>query len=262
VKSAVAPVPAVPAGVQVLCEYRAGEYPLYAQPDWSSRFPWLIQGTTGRGGTGLDLGLFGDVPIRLALERWRQLQQTTGMAAAVHARQVHQLGIRWHDCNEPGLTIGDGFDGHATRSPGLLLTVSVADCVPIFLVAAAARAICLLHGGWRGIAGGILESAIALLGEQAEAGPTDLHVHCGPAICGACYQVGPEVVEALRLGAGNHGPGLVDLRAVLAHRAIRAGLPARQITISAYCTRCSDGQFWSHRGGCRERQLGVVGIKS
>src|SRR5690606_18360795 len=91
------------------------------------------------------------------------------------------------------------IDGHATRAPGLLLAVSVADCVPVSLVDPERRAVALLHAGWRGAAAGILERGLEVLAERLLARPEDLHVHLGPAICGGCYEVGPEVHRALGL---------------------------------------------------------------
>jgi copper oxidase (laccase) domain-containing protein len=89
---------------------------------------------------------------------------------------------------------------------------------------------------------------------------TDLLVHLGPAICGECYEVGPEVFEALKLPAPS-APEPVDLRRVMAHRASEAGVPAEQITISTLCTLCGDGGLFSHRGGDGGRQVGYLGMR-
>ena len=49
----------------------------------------------------------------------------------------------------------EGIDGWVTTAPGVLLTVTVADCIPVYL-AVPGKAVALLHAGWRGTAGGIL----------------------------------------------------------------------------------------------------------
>ncbi len=225
--------------------------------------PWLVQGTTGRGeggeGGGVDLGLFGRTPVGEALSRWRMLRVETGMRRAVHSLQVHGREILAHDTDDPGLVITEGYDGHLTRTPGVLLTVSVADCVPISIVApgrngSSARVV-LLHGGWRGTAAGILQAGLARIGPAAGTP----QVHLGPAICGPCYEVGPEVHEALGLTIPDW-PAPVDVRAVLARQAIEAGIPPASITVSDHCTRCGDG-FFSHRAGSAGRQVGVLGIR-
>lgn len=250
-----------------------GAVPLYVHPSWAARYPWLVQGTTGRGGEVLeavggaaaagsfDLRLFGSLPVGVMLERWRHLREATGCSRAVHARQVHGARVLVHEeGGPPGLFIADGYDGHVTRTPGVLLTVSVADCVPIFLVDPDRRAVALLHGGWRGIAAGVLEEGVAALRELAGSPADALELHLGPAICGDCYEVGPEVFQALGLEPPPR-PAPVDLRAVLVHRALQLGIAAGRITVSAFCTRCGGSPFFSHRAGCGERQVGVLGIR-
>jgi hypothetical protein len=253
-------VPTAPPGVRQVREVPAADGALWVQPEWRARFPWLVQGTTGRAGEGGDLGLFGTVPTAEAQARWRTLRERTGMKGAAHARQVHGARVLWHGAPVAGVLVADDADGHATPVPGLLLTVSVADCVPISILDPGRRALALLHGGWRGVAGGILEAGMACLRERAGSGVDALELHCGPAICGRCYQVGPEVAAALGMEAD--GPVQLDLRAAIAARATAAGIDPARITLSGHCTRCGDGAFWSHRAGCRERQLGVLGIRA
>lgn len=239
-----------------------GEVPLWSHPDWSREFPWLVQGTTGSGvgERPFDLALFGDTSARQAMERWKALGAATGMPSLVHGRQVHEAAVCFHGGVPPGLHVTWATDGHATRSPGVLLTVSTADCVPVLVVAPEVRAVAALHAGWRGAAAGILERGLEVLGERVAARADQVHVHFGPAICGGCYEVGPEVHVALGLEAPE-GPTPVDLRAALADRAVTAGVARDRITVSAHCTRCGDSPFFSHRAGCRERQLGLVGVR-
>lgn len=238
-----------------------GELPIYAHPGWAERFPWLVQGTTGRGEADFDLRLFGDTASGVVLDRWRRLRQDLGLAGAAHARQVHGADILVHEAVEPGLSIAERFDGHCTRRPGLLLTVSVADCVPISLIDPENGAIAMLHGGWRGVAAGILEAGVALLRARLACEPTNMFVHFGPAICGHCYEVGPEVFRALSLPEPP-GKGLLDVRAVLAERANRLGIPPAHVSSSEHCTRCGDSPFFSHRGGCAQRQVGFLALRA
>ena len=234
--------------------------PLYAHEGWRVRFPWLFQATTGRGDNdAYDFRLFGSTPSGVVVDRWLELRRTAGFPRAVHARQVHGPDILAHDDNTPGLLISERIDGHVTRTSGILLAVSIADCVPVSIVAEETRAIALLHAGWRGSAAGILEAGIERLHAEYGARAAEMHVHFGPAICGKCYEVGPEVFTGLGLAAPA-GPTPIDLRAVLAERAIRAGITADKVSISAWCTRCDDA-FFSHRGGHEARQVAVLGIR-
>ncbi|HEX7050251.1 MAG TPA: polyphenol oxidase family protein [Longimicrobiales bacterium] len=239
-----------------------GAVPLYVHPEWSERFPWLVQGTTGRGDRDapFDLRLFGAEPSGAVLARWRRLREASGLPRAVHAPQVHGADILVHPPGPPGLFIGEAHDGHATRTAGTLLTISVADCIPVSIVDPERRAIALVHGGWRGVAAGVVEAGITVLGALAGSEPQSLYLHLGPAICGECYEVGPEVFAALGLDAPPERRP-IDLRAVAAARAAAAGVALERITVSSLCTRCDGSAFFSHRGGSAERQVGILGIR-
>lgn len=252
---------------RVVAEQRAGgEVPIWSHPEWLEQFPWLVQGTTGEGDreAPFDLGLYGAQPVGEVLGRWRRLREATGMAAAVHARQVHGAEVRAHDLSGAEGTVAmDGFDGHVTQRAGLLLTVSVADCVPVSLVDPERRAVGLVHAGWRGVAGGIVERAAAGMASSYGTVAADLWLHCGPAICGTCYEVGAEVHRAVNPDRTSpEEPTPIDLRAAIARRAVGLGVRAERITVSAHCTRCGPGAFFSHRAGSPARQMGLLGRRN
>ena len=80
-------------------------------------------------------------------------------------------------------------------------------------------------------------------------------LHLGPAICGRCYQVGPDVFEQLT-GWQTIRNRHVDLRALLAEQAKEMGV--RQLSASPHCTRCDNDRFFSHRAGDAGRQVAVI----
>ncbi|MGK7311440.1 MAG: polyphenol oxidase family protein [Candidatus Longimicrobiales bacterium M2_2A_002] len=246
--------PALPDGVHTVREPRTdvGGIPLHPVPAWTAAFPWLVHGTTG---ASADLGLFGAAPVGEIVARWRTLREGLRMPRAVHSEQVHGAGITEHMERLPGLFVSHGRDGHVTGYPGILLTVSLADCVAISLVDHELQRVALLHGGWRGTAAGIVEAGVDALGGDV----ARVHAHLGPAICGACYEVGAEVHRALGLDVPDTNTP-VDLRAVQARRLIEAGVSPDRITVSAHCTKHDDG-FFSHRGGDAGRQVGVLGVR-
>lgn len=255
--------PHLPAGCRVVREVPQAEPPALVCPVWAERFPWLAQGTTvrGDGPEPFDLGIFSDAsPPRAVLGSWERLRRETGFARVVHAHQVHGAAVRVHDSGPPGLHLAEPCDGHATAAGGTLLAVTVADCVPISVVDPRRRAVALLHAGWRGVAAGILERGVAVLEERVGSMAADLLVHLGPAICGRCYEVGPEVFRGLGLPEPP-GPALLDLRAALADRAVAAGVGEENVSVSAHCTRCGGSGLFSHRGGDRGRQAGYLGLR-
>lgn len=251
-----------PPGEVVSEEGAPGGHPWVVHPGWSQRFPWLVQGTTVRreGGLPLDFGIGGRAPVQGVLGGWERLRAGTGSPVGVVARQVHGSRVVLHGPGDPGLRIvHPPADGHATASPGVLLAVTVADCVPVFLVDGQGRGIALLHAGWRGVVAGILEEGVATLRLRLGIEVDDLSLHLGPSICGLCYEVGPEVHEALGLPVPA-GPTPVDLRAELARRAVAIGISGARITRSSRCTREEGETFFSHRGGDAGRQVAFLGI--
>ena len=253
--------------VRVVAEELApGDVPLWVHPEWRERFPWLVQGTTGRGSADdpFDLGMSSAQPVSTVLGRWRKLLEATGMETVAHARQVHQADLWIHrEAGAPGIVVMDGFDGHVTDRRGLLITASVADCVPVFVVDPASFVVAMVHSGWRGTAAGIVERAVHRVVESWQSDPARLYVHCGPAICGGCYEVGPEVHAGVRPDADPPaGPTCINLRAAIADRVMAMGVPAAHVTVSAHCTRCGEPDFFSHRGGSKERQMGVLGMRA
>jgi hypothetical protein len=237
--------------------------PALVHSDWAAELPWLVQGTTTRGAPGkeLDLGLFsGGSPDSVVQRNWGRLLARTTMTAAAHARQLHEADVRWHGAGRAGLRLVEPCDGHVTDQAGVLLAVSTADCVPVFMVAPEARAVAVLHAGWRGAAAGVLERGLELLARRAGVDMRSLYVHLGPAICEECYEVGPEVFAALGLPTPR-APRPIDLRGVLAARAVAAGADPSRLTTSAHCTLCTGSDLFSHRGGDLGRQVGYIGVR-
>jgi YfiH family protein len=215
--------------------------------EWRERFG-LVAGLTERGANGgFSLGLQTEEPVGQVMGRWRAFLHAVHrqFSAFQMARQVHSATVAWHEQVGAGWHVAEEIDGHATRQRGLLLGVTIADCVPIYLAARDGEAVALLHAGWRGVAAGILERGVGLLASRSGGGAADVVVHLGVGICGACYEVGPEVVRAVE-GRVVRGATQLDLRDALAARAARLGV--REITRSPHCTACSRDRFFSHRG--------------
>lgn len=209
--------------------------------------------TTGRAAGSF--GLHTDESVRVVTARWTALREQLGGRAArlATALQVHGDTVLRHRGDWQGLLRGPHADGHLSAERGTAMAVTVADCVPVFL-AHPAGAAAALHSGWRGTAARITEVAIrqlVTLGLRV----ADLRLHCGPAICGRCYEVSADVYAQLT-GRDPGRPTTVDLRALIADHAHALGV--RHITLSPLCTRCDNDRFFSHRAGDAGRQLGVV----
>jgi YfiH family protein len=208
--------------------------------------------------TTRETGSFGtatDEPVAQVMGRWENLQRLVAQSAPrfATARQVHGKRVLTHTTGWSGWLRADAADGHIGPTRGLGLAVTVADCVPVF-IAHPSGVVAVLHAGWRGIAGGILAVALRDL-RAAGLAAADLVMHLGPAICGDCYEVSPDVYNTLT-GRTVERPTTLDLRGLLAEQARRDGV--RRIEVSPFCTLCHQGRFFSHRGGDVGRQLGVI----
>jgi polyphenol oxidase len=208
--------------------------------------------------TGRAAGTFstaGAEPVGAVMSRWDALRDVlrSGGPRLATARQVHGTRVIVHAGDWEGWLRGDDADGHASIERGTGVAVSIADCVPVFIVHPSG-AVALLHAGWRGTAGRIVDQGLAALTLRGVP-IAELRVHLGPAICGRCYEVSPDVYEQLT-GSRPRAPRTVDLRALIASHARAAGV--RHISVSDSCTRCHNARFYSHRAGDTERQVAVL----
>jgi len=239
-----------------------GAVPRYEIPGWRDRFG-VVAGITARGsgpGPGFDLGLWTRQPVEEVMGRWREFRGAEpGFRAFVMAHQVHGTLVAAHS-GPGGWIILEGIDGHVTAEAGTLLLVTVADCIPVYLVAPRARAVALLHAGWRGTAAGILRRGVERLTGLAGANPLDIVIHLGVGICGQCYEVGHEVMEGCGVAHAGPGPWRLDLRARLADEARRLGV--ERATTSPWCSAHDRPTFYSHRasGGTDGRMAAYLGV--
>jgi YfiH family protein len=208
--------------------------------------------------TTRDAGTFslsGPDPAGEVLSRWTKLQEELSPFArrTVIARQVHGTHVITHRGGWEGLLRTWEADGHLAAERGIILAVSVADCVPIF-IAHQSGLVGLLHSGWRGTVARIVDSGINAYGRLGIP-PDELKIHLGPSICGRCYEVSADVREQLT-GQPATRSGNVDLRSLIAEHARELGVS--DISVSAECTRCDNDRFFSHRAGDTGRQIAVI----
>jgi polyphenol oxidase len=240
-----------------------GPIPRFELPGWREQYG-VRAGITGRGsesGRGFDLGLWSQEPVGQVMNRWLAFRRALPeFSAVVLGNQVHGVEVRQVVSGEGWIQI-QGVDGWVSTAPGILLTITVADCVPVYLVVPG-RAVALLHAGWRGTAGGILERGVRALLAAAGATEADVVMHCGVGICGECYEVGSEVMDGCGVAAEGAGPWHLDLRETLIDRARRLGLV--QVARSPWCSAHDRGSFYSHRasGGRDGRMVAYLGLVS
>jgi len=208
-------------------------------------------------------------------------------------RQVHSDIIRFVDSQPDSQPVGDGV---ITATPGLLLGIQTADCLPIILVDPKHRAVGVFHAGWRGTVKRIVEKGVGEMRRCFGSRPRDLKAVIGPGIHGCCYEVGVEVRQQfesqfryaenlfreveesdpvrekypmlfLTARAPGHSvlPKKIFLDLVEANRQqlLTVGVSASNIEASPLCTNDRTDLLFSYRAekGNTGRMMGVVGIR-
>ena len=179
--------------------------------------PWLLHGF----GTRLaDIpGMFGN------LATVKQIHSSACVAAAGRA------GV-----------LGEG-DALLEDTPGAVVAVKTADCIPVLLVDEKQRAVAAVHAGWRGTAAGIVAAAVTEMRQRFGTQPGDLHAAIGPGIGKCCYEVGPDVAAQF----GEQGRAHIDLAAENRRQLADAGVTAGRVYASNLCTQCMPAEFHSFR---------------
>jgi YfiH family protein len=213
---------------------------------------------------GLNLGLHvGDAPDRVITNRTRAARAFGVMLdALVFAEQVHGTDIAVVGPDDRGRgtrSMDDALratDILVTATPGTVLAILVADCVPVALVDPEARVLAAVHAGWRGTAAGAVPRALAAMCRLG-ATPERVRVFMGPAVNPDRYQVDAPVLDGLtgsvapdplhRDVARSDGPDhwLVDLVAANRQQLTRAGVRPDHLFDSG--TTTDDADFFSDR---------------
>lgn len=209
-----------------------------ALPSGVMRFPLAFDEDGALLDLGLPEGADEETVDRVSAARTRVVAAMGIDPASVRIlRQVHGERVVAAEAGEgcflPVVEPAERADGLIVGNDESTAAVTVADCAPIAVTGPRGRA--LLHCGWRGLATEMLEAALTSVGaDQAVIGPC-----IGP----CCYQVGPEVAEAL--GTVRTARGTIDLAGEAKLRLLDAGVAS--VGESGLCTACHPAAFFSHR---------------
>jgi YfiH family protein len=187
-----------------------------------------------------------------------RLLASLGVAGVAVPRQVHGAAVVVLGEPVAGYTVGVGEgDGVATALRGVAASVHVGDCLPIGV--GGEGAVVMLHGGWRGLAAGIVRAGVQALRARGVRGP--LAAVIGPGAGGCCYETGDDVRDRFARYRAANGR-LLDLKSVAAAQLREAGIDV--VEDVGLCTICSDpGRLFSHRrdGASTGRQGGFAWLR-
>ena len=271
--------------------------------------PWLVHGFSTRqggysrvyGGDSLNLGRTKHDSSTLVEKNRVAFVQKLGALDSqgnpwplITARQVHSDLIHRVNGIPKQPLVGDGV---VSNTPGLLLGIQTADCLPVVLVDVKRRAVGVFHAGWRGTVKRIVEKGVGEMRRWFKSSPRDIRAASGPGIHNCCYEVGDEVrtqfesqfayaadlfrevkesdvvrerypLLFLTARAPGHSelPSKLFLDLVEANRRqlLDAGVSARNISALPHCTSCQADLLFSYRkeSGRTGRMMGVAGIRS
>ena len=202
----------------------------------------------------------GDDPADVAANRERLARELrVDPGALVWMQQVHGTGVAVVEGPQTGPP--PAVDALVTATPGLVLCVLVADCVPVLLADPVAGVVAAVHAGREGVRQGVVTAALGAMVELG-ARPADVQALLGPAVCGLDYEVPRamqvQVARVARDAAvrSRTGTPALDLRAGLTQVLRAAGVT--QVVQDPRCT-VEDRRLFSHRrDGVTGRQAGVV----
>jgi YfiH family protein len=269
-----------------------------------AKLGWLVHGfSTRTGGASL---LEGKSALNLGFTEWDERERVAAnrekITAALGARGMSLVTLRqFHSdvVHVAGAPCAEApkADALITATPGMLLGVQTADCVPILLADTRRRVVAAIHAGWRGTLARIAIKTLGRMTMEFGTRPRDVVAALGPAIGRCCYEVGPEVAQAFaaqfpaaaewfdgpfeQLAHGEEPlwlpwltmmpPGhllppprvQLDLRASNRWQLIDAGVPEKQIGVSDLCTACRTDLLFSYRreGANTGRLMAMIGIK-
>jgi YfiH family protein len=236
-------------------------------PVWQSQIlpATFHHGFTSRAGgvsegpfSSLNLGArWGDEGTRVAENR-RRLYAAAHRPLLYFCTQVHGAAVRRVEAGEtPDEVARAEADALIARALPIALGVHMADCVPVLLADPATGAFGAAHAGWRGTVAGVVPETVAALARAFGSRPEDLRLAIGPCINVCCFEVGTEVVEAIRRAwPWAEAEGVLDFSREKAHvdlprlnagQAARMGVPRAQIDLGGLCTACDQRRFFSYR---------------
>lgn len=233
-------------------------------------YPWLVAALSQRSdGTMTTAGVKTREPA--VVSNFTAYFQQLGLKPehAVRCKQVHGKKVAAVDAKNRGKSVRD-TDGLVTRTQSVLLTVTVADCLPIYFCDPRRRVIGLAHAGWRSLERGVIAAMVSVFGGQFGSRNEELLVGIGPGISVCHFAIGADVGEKFRefpsaLQRGDGGQLYLDLKRVAELQLQPLGVRREHIEVHPDCTACLPEKYFSYRRdkpAVVDAMVAVIGIRS
>lgn len=246
----------------------------FYQPSWARHFAPSLTAveSTRLGGVSavpyrsLNLGLHTEDDLKSVQRNRSIFCETLGWEAnkLAGAFQVH--GDEVLRVHRPGQW--EGYDAFMTNKPGVLLSVTMADCTPILVYDPQQQVVGAAHAGWRGTAAGIGRKLLQHMRDAYASKASDCWVYIGSCIGRNDFEVDRDVADHFsddfKRWDEASGKFLVDLQAANAATLLSAGVLEERIERSPYSTVEHNDRYFSHRAehGQTGRMLAVIGMSA
>jgi polyphenol oxidase len=208
--------------------------------------PWL---SLNQGGT------VGDARENVVENRKRAFEAIDRPVESIYdVWQVHGTEVVCTDTSRSLEVDHVKADAIFTNNPEVTLFMRFADCVPILIYDPKRKVVGIIHAGWQGTVKKIVEQAIEVIKDHYHCEPADMIAGIGPSIGPCHYQVGEEVVEAVKMAFGNRARELIEYRNERpyfdlwnANKILLQENGVKFIQTAGVCTACNTDEWYSHR---------------
>lgn len=140
-------------------------------------------------------------------------------------------------------------DALITNDPRYLLTLTVADCLPIYFYDKRNKVIALAHAGWRGVAANLASEVVKVFKNNYHSEPENILVFIGPHIKDCHFEVKSDVASQFNVSdiIIRDGKTYLNLSSIVLNQLLTAGIPNANISVSEECTACVTDKYYSYR---------------
>ncbi len=176
----------------------------------------------------------------------------------IHGNKVLVANVPVHE---------EGYDSVITNIPGIFAVVSIADCTPVLIYDTKQKAVAAIHAGWRGTVAGIVSETLKVMQKEYNTKGEDCLAFIGACISESSFEVGEEVAaqfeKEFKQFDEEKKKYFVNLKTANKKQLTNAGVLAKNIEVSNYCTVLNNDLFYSYRKekGRTGRMLVVIGMK-
>lgn len=248
----------------------------YIQYDALNSLGFVKHGISTRFG-GVSSGIFESLNLNFTrgdekdkvVENYRRICDAIGVnidklvcAYQTHETNVIRVGETPLEKFYVGCKTAMGVDGLVTDVPGVVLTLSFADCVPLMFADPVKKCIGLAHAGWKGTVGKIAANTVNKMVSEYGSKPSDIVCCIGPSICKDCYDVSEDLYKEFKEKLSNRivyeafddrgiingrHKFLLDLWQANRMICLESGLRDYNIYLPDICTNCNPDLLFSHR---------------